>query len=598
MKKLMSLVMAFMMSICLVLVSPFKADATDIKGEDGYSYKVFDFSQMSFASTVGAEYNISGTKLNATFLGQWNEIQFTLPETLDMSKCPSVTFSGDCSNGQTCFKLYNTDGKELAVQYDFKSNGECTFSTDSQLENKMVNRIGIMTKEYNRNTVTIDNVKFKYDGRDPYLDNTISTTDNLLTNYGQAFEHVGAAVSAAKFANPSIVKYLKIEHNSVTPGNEMKPDAIMYEDATIPVSEAKKLGYYIPEGYTESVVPKLNFYTVDSMLKTASENGFSFRAHTLVWHEQTPDRFFRTGYSSNGAYVSKSVMNKRLEFYIRSVMDHVYNGEYSDAVYAWDVVNEYLHANNSGWLNIYGAVNTNPDYVKLAFQIAYDELEKYGVQDKVKLFYNDFNTYDEINEIKTLINNINADKKVCAGVGMQSHIGLYPGVPSYLNALQKFLEAGFEVQITELDATCNDLNSQAKYYYDLMTGVMKLKKMSDADDSLGKITALIFWGITDEDSWRSAQRPLLYSDYFTAKPAYAKVLQAYKESGYVPVKVDVLPGDVDGNKVVDLSDYTLLRRYLNNGGKDSNVLINEKNADVNKDGVVNFFDLVALKAIL
>lgn len=596
MKKLTSLVMAFITAICFTLLIPFSASAADIKGTDGYTYKTYDFSEMSFLLARGTEYSISGTNLNATFTGLWKEIQFQLPETLDMSKCPSVTFSGNCTNGKTCFKLYNTDNEELAVQYDFKNNGECTFTTDSKLTNKMVDHVGIMSKESNQISVTINSVKFKYDDRDPYLDNNISADDNLLTNYGQAFDHVGAAVSAAKFANPSVVKYLQIEHNSVTPGNEMKPDAIMNSTDTISVDEAKSLGYYIPEGYSESTVPKLDFTTVDSMLKTASDNGFSFRAHTLVWHQQTPDRFFRDGYSDNGAYVSKDTMNKRMEFYIRSVMDHVYTGQYSKAVYAWDVVNEYLHANNSGWLNIYGGVNANPDFVKQAFNIAYDELEKYGVQDKVKLFYNDYNTYDEVSNVITLINNINADKKVCAGIGMQSHIGLYPSnVSHYLNALQKFVNEGFEVQITELDATCNNFDTQAKYYYDLMTGVMKIKKESDESETLGKITALIFWGIADDDSWRSAQRPLLYSDYYTAKPAYSKVLQAYKESGYVP---KVMYGDVNGDRVIDLSDYTLLRKYVNNGGKESNIVITEKNADVNKDGNVNFFDLVALKALI
>ena len=55
------------------------------------------------------------------------------------------------------------------------------------------------------------------------------------------------------------------------------------------------------------------------------------------------------------------------------------------------------------------------------------------------------------------------------------------------------------------------------------------------------------------------------------------------------------PGDVNKDGAVDLTDYTLLRKYLNNGG---NVQINKDNADVNEDGVINFFDLVALKAMI
>ena len=63
------------------------------------------------------------------------------------------------------------------------------------------------------------------------------------------------------------------------------------------------------------------------------------------------------------------------------------------------------------------------------------------------------------------------------------------------------------------------------------------------------------------------------------------------------VEETVLYGDVDGNGVIDLSDYTLLRKFINAGGN-SNINIKEKAADVNKDGVINFFDLVALKALV
>lgn len=56
-------------------------------------------------------------------------------------------------------------------------------------------------------------------------------------------------------------------------------------------------------------------------------------------------------------------------------------------------------------------------------------------------------------------------------------------------------------------------------------------------------------------------------------------------------------GDVNGDGAIDLSDYTLLRKYVNAGGE-SNIKVNEVNSDVNEDGVINFFDLVALKALI
>lgn len=54
-------------------------------------------------------------------------------------------------------------------------------------------------------------------------------------------------------------------------------------------------------------------------------------------------------------------------------------------------------------------------------------------------------------------------------------------------------------------------------------------------------------------------------------------------------------GDVNGDGAVDISDYTLLKRYINtNGG----VKLVEANADVNEDGQITFLDLLALKSML
>lgn len=59
--------------------------------------------------------------------------------------------------------------------------------------------------------------------------------------------------------------------------------------------------------------------------------------------------------------------------------------------------------------------------------------------------------------------------------------------------------------------------------------------------------------------------------------------------------ITVVPGDVNGDGTVDISDYTLLKKYINTGGA---VKINEKNADLNEDGTVSFLDLLKLKTLV
>ena len=62
-----------------------------------------------------------------------------------------------------------------------------------------------------------------------------------------------------------------------------------------------------------------------------------------------------------------------------------------------------------------------------------------------------------------------------------------------------------------------------------------------------------------------------------------------------PPPTEKLVGDVNGDKKVNIADYTLLKKYINSGGI---VKINEKNADLNEDGTVSFLDLLKLKNLV
>ena len=364
----------------------------------------------------------------------------------------------------------------------------------------------------------------------PVQAHAAQTTQTLRSTYGSTYGHVGTCINYSQLTNQSVLNHVKSQYNSITLENEMKPDSLLGGYANkISVSQAKSMGYYIPDNYKESTVPKINFDTVDKVMKICYENGIGMRAHTLVWHSQTPQWFFKNEYSASNGYVSQSVMDARMEFYIKTVMNHVYSSSYGSCVYAWDVVNEYLHATNSGWEAVYGKCGNRPAFVKRAYQYAYDCLDYYGLSGKVSLFYNDFNTYMEVNDVITMINYINSDKKLCNGVGMQSHVGTtFPSVDYYTQALKAFVNAGFEVQITELDTSSKSISDQANYVYQLMKNVNSVKK------SGGNISGITLWGISDDVSWISASEyPLLFSSLNVPKDSYYKFIQAYNESGFV-----------------------------------------------------------------
>ena len=67
---------------------------------------------------------------------------------------------------------------------------------------------------------------------------------------------------------------------------------------------------------------------------------------------------------------------------------------------------------------------------------------------RVKLFYNDYNTYLISDDIVSMIKFVNEGGKICDGVGMQSHLDVHWPDANYIgNTIDKFKNAGFEIQI-------------------------------------------------------------------------------------------------------------------------------------------------------
>lgn len=352
--------------------------------------------------------------------------------------------------------------------------------------------------------------------------------------YKGVFERMGNVLSyntswndGYQMQSDETMKFVKHHYNSYTLENELKPAQILSDwSGTISVSEAKKLGYVIPDGYTESTVGKLNFDSVDKILEIANQYGLQMRGHVMQWHQQTSTRFFKEGYSSSGANVSKEVMDKRLEFYIRSVMKHVMDKEKSltgkagSLVYCWDITNEYTHRTNdpaaTSWMDVYGNMGLKPTYVKKAYEIAYDELKQYGLQEDVTLFYNDYNEYDVADEIVELINYINEgeEAKICGGIGMQSHITVnYPSLEKYGTAVDKFLATGLQVQVTELDIGIEDGQTEedlANHYSDIMKLLISKQENRDKSVNARGITGVTVWGLYDTISWRKPTSCLLF----------------------------------------------------------------------------------------
>lgn len=484
-----------------------------------------------------------------------------------------IVFSEEVKTIETASEAYNDmDSLDLPSEWTEITG---TFSVPDAFYHYAVyiqtNQGATQTSDAEGNTyfpdIYIDDVQIECLDKVSPLENLTS----IYETYKDTIPYIGTACSYAQILGKECVDFMKSQYNCVTPGNEMKPDAVM---GTMPefltIEEAKAAGYYIPEGYETdpdnmkngaAVVPKLNFDGVDEFLKAASAAGLKVRPHTLVWHEQTPVFFFQKEFKTqknnvkNNYNVSAETMNKRLEFYIRTMMKHLLEGEYADCIYAIDVVNEYFHSHEADqrtkptyYEKIYGTyegkkgvveggtqsgMTAEPSYVKLAFKIAHEELVAHNCTN-IKLFYNDFNTYDVYEDICHLVNYVNNEEKLMDGVGMQSHLDLaYPSVELYKYTLEFFRVniPDVEVQITEIDATMN-YNSgkfedkgqtdkqQGAYYYDLMKAILQEKKAGL------NVTGIVFWSLYDGVSWRPAGTPCIFNGLNSPKSAYYAVLDA------------------------------------------------------------------------
>ena len=347
------------------------------------------------------------------------------------------------------------------------------------------------------------------------IEEDIPSLKDVYKNYFK----IGTAITPSNLSSPSFMNLVEKHFNgSITVGNEMKPDSVLDQKATLAYMEAN-------DG--DDTNPQVSFAAAKSVLDYCSKNNIPLRGHTLVWHSQTPDWFFKEGFSNDGDWVSKEKMIQRMENYIKNVMETL-EKEYPDLdIYAWDVVNEaWLEdgkprtagsnnttTGNSAWVQVFG----DNSFIEYAFKFA----RQYAPKD-CKLYYNDYNEYmdGKMNAIIEMATDLK-EKGLIDGIGMQSHLDVsFPTASQYKKALGKFAATGLDIQITELDVTTSDtseagLEKQAQYYSDIFDAIVEYKD---------NISAVVLWGVTDDQSWRASRVPLLFDDQFKAKPAFYSII--------------------------------------------------------------------------
>lgn len=357
-----------------------------------------------------------------------------------------------------------------------------------------------------------------------------SSEKGLKDEFANYFR-VGNILNGSTVQNSTITASMLKDYNSIECENETKPDATLVQSQCT----------------NDNIAVSLK--NAAAIFEFCTNHNIGVRGHTLVWHSQTPVWFFKENFDANGNWVTSSVMDKRMESYIRNMFAAIKEQYPALNLYAYDVANECISddsnrtanyggarepgdnnvtGGHSAWVQVYG----DNSFVEKAFTYA----RKYAPEG-CALYYNDYNEYWDHKRdcIYSMCKNL-YEKGLLDGVGMQSHINAnytgFSGVDAYVTAMKKYLSIGCDVQITELDISTENgtytLQEQADKYKAIFQAAMDWNTNPSSD---GRVTAVCIWGPNDANTWiKTENAPLLYDTNHQPKLAYKTLTAMIPES--------------------------------------------------------------------
>ncbi|MHA1968788.1 MAG: endo-1,4-beta-xylanase, partial [Candidatus Hodarchaeales archaeon] len=235
---------------------------------------------------------------------------------------------------------------------------------------------------------------------------------------------VGVAVNTYLLRNNQQYRNIVAHHfSSLTPENVMKMANLVPLEGTYDWSEA------------------------DLLVDFSEQMDTLVHGHTLVWHNQLPswvDVF--SGSSEDWTILLKN--------HIQTVI-----GRYKGRVQSWDVVNEAVLNDGSGYRNTIWFEKLGSDYIANAFRWAHE------ADPDAKLFYNDYGlsaNSPKLDFVVSMITSLIAEGVPIHGIGFQMHItNEWPSLNQIQGAIDKIEEIDLELKITELDISMNSLKAHS-----------------------------------------------------------------------------------------------------------------------------------------
>ncbi len=367
-----------------------------------------------------------------------------------------------------------------------------------------------------------------------YIDDfqlTYNAPPTVQTNLPSIFQTlsyffpVGAEIDSTDLSGPH-AQLLTQHFNSIVSGNDMKWSSV------------------------ENTKGTFTYGAADNEVGLAVCHNMQVRGHNLVWATGAQTPSYAIGDSTNSPANQATV--------VANIQEHIQNEvtHFGNKVYVWDVVNEPIDPNQPDCL-VHGPFYNvlGKSYLDIALEAA-----RQFAPAGTKLFINDFSTADpnRLACVVTVLQDLKNRGIPIDGFGHEMHNAInYPSITAMVNAINTVSNAvpGIDQQITEMDLSvyttgqtanptaCAASNyganggvvppsiiaEQGWLYNQYFTALRQLK---------GKLSAVTFWGIADDDTWLSGfpcnhlDEPLLFDAGLQAKPAYWGIVDPTQLPGF------------------------------------------------------------------